>query len=114
MMFVSDRAPSAIAGIDDRLRSRFEGGLVLEMSTGAAVPLELVETSDEEGAGSDDAIFVPGLDDGDGSGEGSGKSSRPQPVPIEAATQGGTWFPGPENAVIHWPRFEELLIEELD
>lgn len=115
MMFVSDRAPSSIAGIDDRLRSRFEGGLVLEMSTGAAVPLELVETSDEEGVGSDDAIFLPDLDDGDGSAEGSGKSSRPQPVPIEAATQkGGNWFPGPENAVIHWPRFEELLIEELD
>src|SRR5690606_1234358 len=27
MMFVADRAPSAIEGIDDRLRSRFEGGL---------------------------------------------------------------------------------------
>ncbi len=34
MMLVSDRLPSAIGGIDDRLRSRFEGGLVLELETG--------------------------------------------------------------------------------
>ncbi|NNF12577.1 MAG: ATP-binding protein [Gemmatimonadetes bacterium] len=115
MMFVGDRAPASISEIDDRMRSRFEGGLVLEASTGTIVPLELVESSDDEHAGSDDAIFVPDLDDGADDGEAGGTSSRPQPVPIEAATQrGGAWFPGPENAVIHWPRFEELLIEELD
>jgi chromosomal replication initiator protein len=34
MMLLSDRVPSAIGGIDDRLRSRFEGGLVLELESG--------------------------------------------------------------------------------
>lgn len=115
MMFVADRAPSSITEIDDRLRSRFEGGLVLDLSTGAAVPFDFVEAEETAGAGSDDAIFVPDLDDEGDGGEGGRRGARPQPVPIEAATQrGGTWFPGPENAVIHWPRFEELLIEELD
>lgn len=116
MMFVADRAPSSIDDIDERLRSRFEGGLVLELSTGKAVPFELLEAGRVEAEPDDDAIFVPELDDREKTGERRGrpKQSRPQPVAIEAAKKDGTWFPGPENAVIHWPRFEELLIEELD
>jgi chromosomal replication initiation ATPase DnaA len=110
MMFVADRAPSTITGIDDRLRSRFEGGLVLELTSGSAMPLELVEVATDAAVSKP---FVPGIDsESEGKGE---KPSKPQPVPIEAATKkGGSWFPGPENAVIHWPRYEELLIEELD
>ena len=111
MMFVADRAPRSIENIDDRLSSRFEGGLVLELSTGSAGPFELVESHDTA-APVDDSIFVPDLADSEGNGgEGSG---QPQPVPIEVTQKGGAWFPGPENAVIHWPRFEQLLIEELD
>ncbi len=36
MMFVADCAPSSICDIDDLKRSRFEGGLVLELTTGTA------------------------------------------------------------------------------
>jgi chromosomal replication initiator protein len=36
IMFAADRPPSKIRVIDDRLRSRFEGGLVLEVETTAA------------------------------------------------------------------------------
>ena len=43
MMLVADRAPSSVESIDDRLRSRFEGGLVLEVTDGVAADLELVE-----------------------------------------------------------------------
>jgi chromosomal replication initiation ATPase DnaA len=110
MMFVADRAPSGIEAIDDRLRSRFEGGLVLELSTGAAGAFELIESADLAGSG-DDSIYVPDLGDDHVMGADSGK---PQPVPIEATQKGGAWFPGPESVVIHWPRFEALLIEELD
>jgi len=110
MMFVADRPPSSIGDIDDRLRSRFEGGLMLEVTGGIAGPLELLEVSKDE---TRDTIFVPGLEDE--SEEDSSGDRKPQPVPVEAASKkGGAWFPGPENAVIHWPRFEELLIEELD
>ncbi|MDX1492807.1 MAG: DnaA/Hda family protein, partial [Longimicrobiales bacterium] len=114
MMFVADRAPSSIDEIDDRLRSRFEGGLVLELSTGTAGPFELEQAQEKADGKSEESIFVPDLDD-DEKGDRGRKKSRPQPVAIEAATQrGGAWFPSSENAVIHWPRFEELLIEELD
>ncbi len=110
MMFVADRAPSSIKGIDDRLRSRFEGGLVLELTSGTAIPLELVDAPAEP---EEAKPFVPGIDSG--SRKKGEAPSKPQPVAIEAATKkGGAWFPGPENAVIHWPRYEELLIEELE
>jgi hypothetical protein len=111
MMFVADRAPSGIGDIDDRLRSRFEGGLVLELTGGTTTAFELVEA--EADAGATESRFVPALEDEDAAAGGA--ESRLQPVPIEASTKsGGAWFPGPENAVIHWPRFEDLLIEELD
>lgn len=110
MMFVGDRAPAAIGEIDDRLRSRFEGGLVIELTQGSAGAFELIE-SVEETPRREDSIFVPALGS---EGEGEKRDSAPQPVPIEAATKGGAWFPSHENAVIHWPRLEQLLIEELD
>lgn len=109
MMFVADRAPSAITEIDDRLRSRFEGGLVLEITDGTAQPFDLVESVEPARVDKEDTIFVPAL----GSDEAAPGDTAHQLVPIDAA-KGGAWFPGPENAVIHWPRFEELLIEELD
>ena len=42
IMVAADRSPPEIAGIDDRLRSRFEGGLVLEVRLGSSdLPAEL-------------------------------------------------------------------------
>lgn len=110
MMFVADRAPSGIASIDDRLRSRFEGGLVLELSTGPAGAFELTETADST-VSTDGSIYVPSLTVDVGA---DSDVLHPQPVPIDTTPTGGTWFPGPESAVIHWPQFEALLIEELD
>jgi chromosomal replication initiator protein len=113
MMFVADRPPSAIESIDERLRSRFEGGLVLELSTGTKGSFELLESAEE--STSDSGIFVPKLEDGGSDGAGGVKAdTRTQPVPIEPAKKGGAWFPGGENVVIHWPALEDLLIEELD
>ncbi len=114
MMFVADRAPSGIDDIDERLRSRFEGGLVLELSTGSAGDFELLEV-ETDAAASDESIFVPDLDPVSEHGADSSQSdAKRQAAPIEPAKKGGAWFPGPENVVIHWPRLEELLIEELD
>jgi chromosomal replication initiation ATPase DnaA len=110
MMLVADRAPSAIANLDDRLRSRFEGGLVLEIKTGTVVEPKLIE---EAAARAEDRIFVPDLEAPAGRAETRGM--KPVPVaPVEPPGKGGVWFPSPENAVIHWPRIDELLIEELD
>src|SRR5690606_16555315 len=58
VLLVADRPPAAISGIDDRLRSRFEGGLVLELdggTPGGDLILEDERLSIAEG------ILVPGL-----------------------------------------------------
>ncbi|MEQ1855079.1 MAG: DnaA/Hda family protein [Longimicrobiales bacterium] len=110
MMLVADRAPSTIANIDERLRSRFEGGLVLEVTTGAVAEPELVE---QTSARAGDRIFVPDLETRGGRADTRGMKPVPV-VPVEPPTKGGAWFPGPESVVLHWPRIDELLIEELD
>lgn len=38
ILLAADRTPAAIEGIDDRLRSRFEGGLVVEIEEGSVGP----------------------------------------------------------------------------
>ncbi|MGD2045380.1 MAG: DnaA/Hda family protein [Gemmatimonadota bacterium] len=110
MMLVADRAPSNVESIDDRLRSRFEGGLVLELTAGDAADLELVE---QAAAAAGEGIFVPEFearqDEQETRTVEPAAASSPEPP-----AKGGAWFPGPENVVIHWPRIEELLIEELD
>ena len=108
MMFVADRAPAAIGEIDERLRSRFEGGLVLQLSTGSAAPFQLEEF--EDASGSEDSIYVPSLEEDKGGSRRGAGDERPQPV----VAQTGSWFPSRENVVIYWPRLEDLLIEELD
>lgn len=110
MMFVADRAPAEIEEIDERLRSRFEGGLLLELEAGDVSPFQLSEVEPEV---VEEARFVPGLPDADRPDGEDGSS--PHVAAVESnPKKGGVWFPGPENVVIHWPRFEDLLIEELD
>jgi len=112
MMLVADRPPGDIDDIDDRLRSRFEGGLVLELTSGESAPLELEERT---AAAAEDRIFVPDLEAKVAKGvEGRGRLEPVLQVPAEPPTKGGAWFPSPENVVMHWPRIDELLIEEMD
>ena len=111
MMLVADRMPSTVESIDDRLRSRFEGGLVLELTAGDTADLELVEQAASK---ADDGIFVPDLETEDRKGQETRQMEPVSAALPEPPTKGGAWFPGPENVVIHWPRIEELLIEELD
>jgi hypothetical protein len=112
-MLVGDCAPSAIASIDDRLRSRFEGGLALELSSGSPGEIHLVHP---EEAKDEDKRFVPSLEQATGS---SGEARKPGPslAPVavtEPPKKGGAWFPSPENVVLHWPKLADLMIEELE
>jgi hypothetical protein len=113
IMLVGDCAPSAIASIDDRLRSRFEGGLALELSSGSPGEIHLVHP---EEAKDEDKRFVPSLEQATGS---SGEARKPGPslAPVavtEPPKKGGAWFPSPENVVLHWPKLADLMIEELE
>jgi chromosomal replication initiation ATPase DnaA len=110
MMLVADRAPTNVASIDDRLRSRFEGGLVLELTAGKAIDLKLVEQAATK---ADEGIFVPDFEASTSRGPET-RALEPAAAVPEPPTKGGAWFPGPENVVVHWPRIDELLIEELD
>ncbi len=106
MMFAANCAPGSIGEIDDRLTSRFGGGLVLELTNGRVEPFDLVEAGEEDST--EGSTFVAALRSEDTA------ETQPQLAPIEGGKSTGIWFPGPENAVIHWPHVEDLLIEELD
>jgi chromosomal replication initiator protein len=108
VMLVADRPPARISKIDERLRSRFEGGLVLEVEAGAAAGnLNLVESPApaRETARWDLASMAPaaGL-----------AAPPPKPAPEAAESAGVEWFPSPEKVVLVWPRLDDLLQEELD
>jgi chromosomal replication initiator protein len=111
MMFVADRAPGDIENIDERLRSRFEGGLALELTTGRVVELRLEESATETVA---DRIFVPDLEVSIAKRSERRGLEPAVTAASEPPAKGGAWFPSPENVVIHWPRIDELLIEEMD
>ncbi|HSW31717.1 MAG TPA: DnaA/Hda family protein [Longimicrobiales bacterium] len=126
VMLVGDRPPSGIDRIDDRLRSRFEGGLVLEVAGGASgAGLELVTSAEPQArpgpfAGLQPPATPPGPRPparSPGRGPGAGQPAAQAPAPSRGAEpprRGGTWFPTAENVVIYWPKIEELLLEELD
>jgi chromosomal replication initiation ATPase DnaA len=112
VMLVSDRSPASIDSIDDRLRSRFEGGLALQLEGGSSDgELVLVEQGFKP---LDDSVFLAGLAETQAAADAEPSEPTPAPTLAEAPKKGGAWFPGPENVVILWPQIEDLLIEELD
>jgi chromosomal replication initiator protein len=58
VLLLSDRVPAQIGGVDDRLRSRFEGGLVLELNGGTPGSDLILE---DQRISLDSASFVPDL-----------------------------------------------------
>ncbi len=110
VMLVSDRPPSALEGVDERLRSRFEGGLVLEIESGSAADsLELVQEAE---APPQKAGIAGELERA--AAARKDEPRKPEPVAATPPPKGGAWFPSPENVVLTWPNLAELLIEELD
>jgi chromosomal replication initiation ATPase DnaA len=120
VLLTADRPPSAIRGIDDRLRSRFEGGLVLEVESGVlpvgAEALVMEEPaavtapsagSGWEGLARDMEAHAEGPSVSAGAHEG--RAERP-PV---AEGADATWVPSRENVVWAWPRMENRLVEDL-
>ncbi len=139
VMLAADRPPSGVEKIDERLRSRFEGGLVVEVDVGAGSgELELVATPEvqvEQGIWGAEEVreierpTIPPLEELD-LGERAGlfidrsqqvAPSSPVPIPGEAhkpteadGKKARGWFPSAENVVLHWPKIDQLLQEELD
>jgi chromosomal replication initiation ATPase DnaA len=139
VMLAADRSPAGIARIDERLRSRFEGGLVLEVDVGSGPgELELVEVEepvpaaglwderpkasgvdrmvpplDEIEVGERAGLFIDASDRSGAAAEADASAGAVAKV-ADAPRRAGAWFPSAENVTLHWPRVEELLQEELD
>jgi chromosomal replication initiator protein len=110
VMLAADRPPSRIDEIDERLRSRFEGGLVLEVESGLGQDdLSLVEVPlpRQPRAPWDGRRVERGTEKAHAGTEGARGETSPK-------KKGGNWFPSRENAVLRWPRLEDFLQEELD
>lgn len=135
VFIVADRDPSGISGIDDRLSSRFEMGLVVEVDASALpadvgglnlgeAPPEFIQ-SDDLWVGFDrpkvsDAVVPPLAelqisDDGRGGlFEGGGDWATDEDAAPEDAPAGPAWRPSRENVVWNWPTIEDRIEEDVD
>ena len=135
IVLASDRAPAQIADVPERLASRLEDGLVVdlgdEQGAGAkrAKPKEPVvtESSPAVGTGPD---ATAALDDADGEDLRAVKEfagvSQGTGAPTEEASGAGTsatagestankrWLPSPERVVWDWPVLEDRIVDEVD
>jgi hypothetical protein len=139
VMLAADRPPGEIAGIDERLRSRFVGGLVLEVEVkgvpAAASTITLLEpgkaapaapTSQDIWAGTAKAgaqaeaarpvaaagTVIPPFEDLIGERGGlmlAKEDGGPSPDPT-----GRVWTPSPEKVVWNWPVLEDRLVEDYE
>jgi len=139
IMFAADRPPSRINAIDDRLRSRFEGGLVLEVdgkgekegrsskSDSGSEEGVGASASGEGSLGQEDGQDVSALDREWILGLGSEGGARPGTAAQRAASReegsgrvvgdgpgDRAWVPSPELVVWEWPRIDERVVEDPD
>ncbi len=135
VFIVADRDPSGISGIDDRLSSRFEMGLVVEVDA-SALPADIgglnLEEAPPEFIQSDDLwvgfdrpkisdVVIPPLADlqisDDGRGglfEGGGDWASDEDADPGEAPSGPAWSPSRENVVWNWPTIEDRIEEDVD
>jgi hypothetical protein len=139
VMLTADRPPSEIAGIDERLRSRFEGGLVLEVEVksvpAAAATITLLEPGQATPAASSQDIWAGTAKPGAAASSGARPAASGQPAipPLEelvgergglmlAKEDGGpspdptgrVWIPSHEKVVWNWPVLEDRLVEDYE
>jgi chromosomal replication initiation ATPase DnaA len=139
ILLAADRPPSAMTGIDTRLRSRFEGGLVLQVTAEGLPPLAddltLQETpvparpaAEEEWTAAEPV--QPKAAEPPRRGKAKEAAAKPRPATPAAsvaeaaqavrgatpalARNDGPWVPSHEEAVWIWPRPGERITEELD
>jgi chromosomal replication initiation ATPase DnaA len=126
VMLAGDRPPAKIQEVDDRLRSRFEGGLVLEapareLPDGAAEVEFVTEGTEAAGRVWHGLTLTP-----DGTAPAAEARSAPPGAEVPSATLAegppapsdedgaAPWRPSNERVVWTWPLAEERLVEELD
>jgi chromosomal replication initiation ATPase DnaA len=120
IFLASDRPPTKIAKVEERLRSRFEGGLVVELGkggaaapTGAAAPKPSTEV---KGKGSVEKAKSAASQSAPPSGKEPEAAAAVAPAGVEAGGDGGSdsWFPPPDKVVWTWPVREDRIVEGAD
>ncbi|TVP47321.1 MAG: hypothetical protein EA350_05610 [Gemmatimonadales bacterium] len=101
IFLAADRPASRLEGIDDRLRSRFQGGLVLDLGPDAAPP---AVTAPSAATGS----AAPSIHR---SPEAPG--DRTNGVAVTAERETPAWLPPQDRVVWRWHRIEDRIVEEL-
>ena len=134
VFIAADRDPSGIGDIDERLRSRFEMGLVVEVDAGQLpadvgalnleeAPPEFIQDEDLW-VGFDrpklsDAV-VPPLeqlqisDDGRGGLFSGGDWAADEGAEEVDKPAGPQWQPSPENVIWNWPGIDDRIEEDVD
>jgi len=113
MVITADRPPGSIEDIDERLQSRFEGGLVLE-----------IEKAHVSAAVADLTLFEPGSIPDDLAQRALRTESDLDPrsavgpegsaQPAHARAGKGGWSPSQEKVVWQWPSLGDRLVETLE
>jgi hypothetical protein len=137
IMLSGDRLPGEIPGLDERLRGRIEGGLVVEVPVSSddlspALRDSARETSESpraaevvsEDVAERDREWIRSFQTGRpwgrrGSPGPVGREGEPLPAIPGGDQEGGRtpsepWLPSREQVVWHWPRLEDRMAEELD
>ena len=125
IILTGDRKPGRLEGVEERLRTRFEGGLVVDLGVGEAGSGHTTPGEDRPGhpaaegseAEGDDVLSAlrafAGVAEGD-----VGSEPRPHTPPerIDTLIRGDEepeeWYPHPERVVWVWPHLEERIVEE--
>jgi hypothetical protein len=139
ILLAADRPPSRIEDVDERIRSRFEGGLVLDLgkmeapATAQGVRSDPEPTPPSEGSEPVPVAPIPvapiaaaptpaepaiapsrGLSRNvDMSVEEDLVVVAPPQQPPSNGESGAGWFPSQEKAVWEWPVLEDRLVEEV-
>jgi chromosomal replication initiation ATPase DnaA len=136
VMIAADRPPTKISALDDRLRARLDGGLVVEIDVRASdlspelleslkkpIPREPPPEPEEKDISDEDREWIKSFQTGPPVGHEASRglregeeggflevlaTGREVSTPVEA------WVPSPEQVVWAWPRLEERIVEELD
>ncbi len=125
VILAADRPPSEITSVDERLRSRFEGGLVLQVpgldaSVGApsAPPMRISAESEEEAAEIEAGSSWASVTRTVAADHAAGPSTRARKEvaagPAQASGAAEAWQPSREKVVWVWPSVADRLVEELD
>lgn len=100
LIFSAACPPRALADIEDRLRSRLDSGLVIDLAP-AAAPDAAAAPELPEAAGTDRDAAAP--------------AAAPEPAPATAgAVEMDEWFQHSDKVLWKWPYAQETLVLELD